>query len=61
MNTDYIGGIWSEIGYDVFDSTSDFEDWLETPNFFFDGDKPINSDYEFITERLTAMLYGDNI
>jgi putative toxin-antitoxin system antitoxin component (TIGR02293 family) len=51
---------------EVFDSNEDFNKWLNTPNFFFDNQKPLDdlgtiSGIRFINDRLTAMAYGDNI
>lgn len=45
----------------VFDTYDDFSTWLNRYNYFFDGEKPINADIEFIKQRLIGMQYGDNI
>lgn len=51
---------------EVFDSNEDFSKWLNTPNFYFDNQKPLEdlgtiSGIRFIYDRLTAMAYGDNV
>jgi len=53
--------MWLELGQELFEDYLDFDEWLNTPNFFFDGNIPRNSEEHFIRERLTAMQYGDNI
>lgn len=54
-----------EKGRTVLGSAEDFDKWLDTPNFFFDGKKPINfldttSGIRYIFDRLSGMEYGDN-
>lgn len=51
---------------ELFDTNDDFSKWLNTPNFFFDNQKPITelstiSGIRYVDDRLTAMQYGDNI
>jgi putative toxin-antitoxin system antitoxin component (TIGR02293 family) len=53
-------------GIRVFGSKEAFDDWLDTPNFYFDNKKPIalldtSSGVRYINDRLTAMEYGDNV
>ena len=53
-------------GNQVFGSREAFDEWLDTPNFYFDNKKPIallntSSGVRFINDRLTAMEYGDNV
>ena len=53
-------------GEKVFEKSSDFEQWLNTENFFFDKKAPIDfltttTGMRFIDDRLTAMEYGDNV
>ena len=53
-------------GSSVFGDTQTFEQWLNTPNFYFDNEAPktyLNkiSGIRFIHNRLTAMEYGDNV
>lgn len=55
-----------EHGIDVFGTREDFEEWLNSPNFFFDHEKPITfmntkKGLKFIDDRLTGMEYGDNV
>lgn len=52
-------------GKNVFGSIQGFETWLNTPNFYFDGKKPLSflntvTGVRFVDDRLTAMEYGDN-
>lgn len=61
MKTENVRDLWNDLGHDLFDEFSDFETWLNTRNFFFDGKKPIYSKESFLREKLTAMQYGDNI
>ncbi|WP_340198569.1 antitoxin Xre/MbcA/ParS toxin-binding domain-containing protein [Ascidiimonas sp. W6] len=53
-------------GAEVFGDTQDFNEWLESPNVFFDHKEPISflntiSGIRFVDSRLTAMEYGDNV
>ena len=53
-------------GAEVFGSKEDFDTWLTSENFFFDGNSPDNylnmiSGIRFIDSRITAMEYGDNV
>jgi len=50
----------------VFGDTQQFENWLNTKNFFFDNKMPQDllktiTGIRFINDRLTAMEYGDNV
>jgi len=52
-------------GNDVFGSSVDFNKWLNTENFFFDGTAPVTylntvTGIRFVDNRLTAMEFGDN-
>lgn len=53
-------------GNDVFGSAAEFKYWLNTENFYFDGQNPSSmlntvSGIRFVNERLHAMEYGDNV
>jgi uncharacterized protein (DUF2384 family) len=53
-------------GADVFGSSSAFENWLLTPNFFFDRQPPLCylntvAGIRFVNDRLIAMEHGDNV
>lgn len=53
-------------GTDVFGSTSAFENWLLTSNFFFDRQPPLSylntvAGIRFVNDRLIAMEHGDNV
>lgn len=53
-------------GIKVFGSSSDFNQWLDTPNFHFDNQKPSNflntiTGIRFVDDRLTSIEYGDNV
>ena len=53
-------------GLKVFVSKKEFETWLNTNNFYFDGKKPSSylnkiSGIRFVDDRLTAMEFGDNV
>ncbi len=53
-------------GNEVFGSSEEFNNWLNSENFHFDGVAPdtfLNtvSGIRFIEDRLTAMEYGDNV
>lgn len=53
-------------GIEMFESTEEFYIWLNTSNYFLDGDLPVNylktiSGIRLIKDRLTAMEYGDNV
>jgi putative toxin-antitoxin system antitoxin component (TIGR02293 family) len=55
-----------EKGKAVLGDAGAFDKWLDTPNYFFDGKKPINfldttSGMRYLFDRLTAMEYGDNV
>jgi len=52
-------------GADVFGNTQNFDEWLTTGNFYFDGKAPRDfidtvSGIKHIDDQLTAMEYGDN-
>lgn len=53
-------------GIRVFGSAGHFEQWLNTPNYFFQRQAPARylntiSGIRFTDDRLTAMEYGDNV
>jgi len=53
-------------GSEVFGTVDQFNDWIETENFYLDNEKPISylktvTGIRFIDARLTAMEYGDNV
>jgi uncharacterized protein (DUF2384 family) len=53
-------------GTSVFGTAKEFENWLNTANFHFDGQKPASflskiTGVRFVDERLTAMEHGDNV
>lgn len=53
-------------GIAVFGTAVNFDQWLETPNFFFDNQKPASflntiTGIRFADDRLTAMEFGDNV
>ena len=53
-------------GIKVFGSKKDFETWLNNENFYFDNKSPNSflttvTGMRFVTERLIAMEYGDNV
>ena len=53
-------------GVQVFGDQKQFEEWLGTPNFFFDKSTPLSylnkiSGIRFVDDRLTAMEFGDNV
>lgn len=53
-------------GIEMFESTEEFYLWLNTSNYFLDGDLPVNylktiSGIRLIKDRLTAMEFGDNV
>lgn len=53
-------------GFQVFGDQKQFEEWLSTPNFFFDKSAPLSylnkiSGIRFVDDRLTAMGFGDNV
>ena len=53
-------------GIQVFGTTQEFEQWLNTKNFYFDSKNPIAylntvTGIRFVGDRLTAMEYGDNV
>ncbi|OLY94671.1 putative toxin-antitoxin system antitoxin component, TIGR02293 family [Cnuella takakiae] len=53
-------------GTSVFGSHTAFDNWLRTPNFFFDQKVPASflntvTGIRFVNDRLTAMEYGDNV
>jgi len=53
-------------GIKVFETKKEFDNWLNSENFFFDGKKPVSflntiTGIRFIDDRLTAMEYGDNV
>ena len=53
-------------GNEVFGSSEDFNKWLNSENFYFDGEAPVTflntiTGIRFTEDRLTAMEYGDNV
>lgn len=55
-----------EKGIQLFDTKTNFDLWLNTPNLFFDNRKPKEdlstlSGIQFIYNRLVAMEFGDNV
>jgi len=53
-------------GTDVFGSSSTFENWLLTANFYFDRQPPLSylntvAGIRFVNDRLIAMEHGDNV
>lgn len=53
-------------GKKVFDTTKNFEVWLNSENFYFDNKSPKEfldtvSGIKFIDDRLTAIEFGDNV
>ncbi|GAB2607564.1 antitoxin Xre/MbcA/ParS toxin-binding domain-containing protein [Spirosoma areae] len=53
-------------GIEVFGSVSEFDQWLNRTNFYFDNRSPnayLNTvtGIKFVDDRLTAMEYGDNV
>ncbi|MDH7461750.1 MbcA/ParS/Xre antitoxin family protein [Chitinophagaceae bacterium 26-R-25] len=53
-------------GTNIFGSVREFNNWLNTENFYFDSKSPalfMNTitGIKFIDDRLTAMEYGDNV
>ena len=53
-------------GIRVFGSRKEFEQWLNTPNFYLNNKPPVFylntvTGIRFIDDRLTAMEYGDNV
>lgn len=53
-------------GIETFGHKDKFEDWLSSPNQFLDGRAPKDfldtiSGIHFISDRLTAINYGDNV
>ncbi len=53
-------------GKNTFGSIDLFQKWVETPNFFFDNQAPtvlLNtvSGIQFVSDRLTAIEFGDNV
>lgn len=53
-------------GIHVFGNETEFKNWLNVSNFYFDNKTPnqfLNTitGIKFVDERLTAMEYGDNI
>jgi len=53
-------------GLNVFGSKKEFDAWINTNNFYFDGKKPSTylnkiSGIRFVDDRLTAMEFGDNV
>ena len=52
-------------GIEVFGSIENFNQWLNSENFYFDGLNPESflntiSGIRFLDDRLTGMEYGDN-
>ena len=53
-------------GIEVFGDIKEFNAWLDSENFYFDGAKPDSfltsvTGIRFVNDRLTAMEYGDNV
>ncbi len=53
-------------GIEVFGDADAFNRWLDSENFFLDGEKPITylktvTGIRFIDNRLTGIEFGDNI
>jgi len=53
-------------GIKVFGTSKEFDKWLHTENFYFDGKTPnvfLNTitGIRFVDDSLTAMEYGDNV
>ncbi len=53
-------------GKAILGSPKNFQQWLETPNFFFDNKAPILlmntvTGVRLISDRLIAMEFGDNV
>jgi putative toxin-antitoxin system antitoxin component (TIGR02293 family) len=53
-------------GNEVFGNPKSFQNWLNTGNFYFDGNTPISylktsTGIKYVDDRLTAMEYGDNV
>lgn len=53
-------------GNEIFGSSDEFNKWLNTENFYFDGAAPVSflntvTGIRFTEDRLTAMEYGDNV
>ncbi len=53
-------------GTEVFGTPENFNEWLNSENFFFGRKKPVNmlntvTGIKFLDDRLTGMEYGDNV
>jgi uncharacterized protein (DUF2384 family) len=53
-------------GIDIFGTREEFNQWLNTKNFFFDNNMPVSylntiTGIRFVDNRLTAMEFGDNV
>jgi uncharacterized protein (DUF2384 family) len=53
-------------GSEVFAGQEEFNEWLQSPNVFFDNREPVEflntiSGIKFVDSRLIAMEYGDNV
>lgn len=53
-------------GKEVFGTPARFKEWLNSDNFYFDGRSPSSmlntvSGIRFVSDRLHAMEYGDNV
>jgi len=53
-------------GSEVFGDINEFNKWLNSENFYFDGKTPVSylntiTGIRFVDDRLTAMEYGDNV
>jgi uncharacterized protein (DUF2384 family) len=53
-------------GITVFGTANNFENWLDSENFFFDNKKPetfLNTvtGIKFVDDRLTSIEFGDNV
>jgi len=59
-------GYLYELGHQLFTTDGGFDQWLATPNFFFDDQAPeyylntING-IRYVYNRLLAMQHGDNV
>ncbi|MGY6562844.1 MAG: antitoxin Xre/MbcA/ParS toxin-binding domain-containing protein [Luteibaculaceae bacterium] len=53
-------------GIEILGNKENFDNWLITPNFYFDKEAPVRflstySGIKFTESRLVAMAYGDNV
>lgn len=52
-------------GKEVFGTNEQFNQWLHSKNFYFDNNSPVKflntiTGIRFVSDRLSAMEYGDN-